>query len=140
MCAIRHISEITVRYQETDRMGVAYHSNYFIWFEIGRTELFTALGIPYRGLEAEGFFFIVTDARCRYNRPVTYDDTLLVATHLSEMERTRMTFSYSVAHQGQTVAEGLTCHVFVDHARKVVRIPPRVRLAMEGKGNAQNEG
>ena len=37
-------ARVRVRYAETDQMGVVYHSNYFIWFEVGRVELLRQLG------------------------------------------------------------------------------------------------
>ena len=49
--------DIRVRYEETDKMGVVYHSNYFIWFEVAWVALLDELGCPYSELEKDGFFF-----------------------------------------------------------------------------------
>jgi acyl-CoA thioester hydrolase len=76
------ITKLRARYQETDRMGVVYHSNYFVWFEIGRTELFRKIGISYPELEKNGYFLVVTEVSCKYKAPATYDDELDVTTQV----------------------------------------------------------
>jgi len=76
-------SRLRVRYAETDQMGVVYHANHFIWFEIGRVELMRQLGFSYRDMEREHECFIpVVDARCRYKAPARYDDEIIVRTYL----------------------------------------------------------
>ena len=86
-------SHIRVRYAETDQMGVVYHSNYFIWFEIGRVELMRQLGFPYRDIEQnDGLFIAVADARCRYKAPARYDDEVIVRTHLKNVRESLVKF------------------------------------------------
>ena len=80
---------IRVRYAETDQMGVVYHSNHFIWFEVGRVELLRQLGFTYKDMEREdGCFIAVVDARCRYKAPVHYDDEIIVRTYLKHVRET----------------------------------------------------
>src|ERR1700736_3420988 len=76
-------TRLRVRYAETDKMGVVYHANHFIWFEIGRVEFLRQLGFSYRDMEEKDRCFIaVVDARCRYKAPARYDDEITVRTHL----------------------------------------------------------
>ena len=76
-------TRIRVRYAETDQMGVVYHANHFIWFEVGRVELLRQFGFSYKDMEREDDCFIaVVDARCRYKAPVHYDDEVIVRTFL----------------------------------------------------------
>ena len=71
-------SRVRVRYKETDQMGIAHHSNYIVWFEIGRTEYCRAAGLPYRSMEDAGLLILVTAVECRYRRPARYDDAVSV--------------------------------------------------------------
>ncbi len=117
-------TDITVRYEETDRMGAAYYANYLVWFEVGRTALFARLGLPYRILEEEHSCILpVVEAFCRYRRSVGYDDRVVVRTALSEVRRRGLTFSYLLERDGEPVAEGYTKHVVVDERGKVRSFP-----------------
>ena len=79
-------TRLRVRYAETDQMGVVYHANYFIWFEVGRVEMLRQLGFCYRDMEAaDGCYIAVVDARCRYKAPARYDDELIVRTYLKNI-------------------------------------------------------
>ncbi len=84
--------ELRVRYQETDQSGVVYHSNYFNYFEVGRTELLRSLGAPYRHLEEQGLRLTVVEACARYLLPARYDDLIRVETRLSSMAGARVAF------------------------------------------------
>ena len=72
----RSVSRIRVRYADTDKMGVAYYANYFVWFEVGRTDLLRQSGWSYREMEAEGFSLPVIEAQCAYRAPARYDDEI----------------------------------------------------------------
>lgn len=74
-----------VRYADTDRMGVVYHSNYIEYFEVGRTESIRNLGFTYRDMEASGIIMPVVEVNCKYLRPATYDDLITVKTYLKEL-------------------------------------------------------
>ncbi len=77
-------TRLRVRYAETDQMGVVYHSNHFIWFEVGRVELLRQMGFSYRDMESKDNRFIaVAEASCRYRAPVRYDEEVLVRTRLN---------------------------------------------------------
>jgi len=119
-------TRIRVRYAETDQMGVVYHSNYFIWFEIGRVELMRQLGFSYRDMErSDGLFIAVVDARCRYKAPARYDDEVIVHTHLKNVRESVVHFGYELvrAEDGQLLAEGETTHIVTDEQMKMVPLP-----------------
>lgn len=80
-----HDTQIRVRYAETDQMGVVYHSNYFPWFESGRTEAIRSLGYTYADMERMGIIMPVVDIHCRYLRPAKYDELLTVRTTIKEL-------------------------------------------------------
>ncbi len=108
---------IRVRYAETDQMGVVYHSNYFIWFEVGRVELLRQLGFTYKEMESQDQCFIaVVDARCRYRAPARYDDEIIIRTHLKNARESLIHFAYQAvrAGDGTLLAEGETTHIVTD--------------------------
>ena len=118
-----------VRYGDTDRMGYAYYANYLRWFEIGRSELFRALGMTYREIEAKGIFLPVAEAYCKYIAPARYDDAIIIETTLDAAVRGAMKFDYRILNDNGsgTVAEGYTKHPFVTSDGKVTR-PPKYLL------------
>ncbi len=127
---IRSRQEVTVRYAETDMMGVVYHGNYLPWFEIGRTTLLKELGLPYRALEAEGYRLPVLEVAAKYFRPALYDDTLTILTTLSEKPILRIRLDYEVRRGDELLATGHTVHAFIDREGKPVRPPPSVVAVM----------
>jgi acyl-CoA thioester hydrolase len=120
-------SRLRVRYAETDQMGVVYHSNYFIWFEVGRVELMRQLGVSYREMEQEGCLIAVVDAHCRYKSPARYDDELIVRTRLKNVRESLVHFSYELLRSGEqaVLAEGETTHIVIDKEMNVVSLPEK---------------
>ena len=125
------VTSLRVRYAETDRMGVVYYANYFVWFEVARTELLRTLGWTYREMEESGVLLPVIDARCEYRRPARYDDEIEVRTTGHLASAVRMTFDYEVVVNGQpdVVATGRTMHAATDRDGRPCRLPARVREA-----------
>ena len=122
-----HETTIRVRYAETDRMGVVYHANYLVWFEIGRTEWCRAAGIPYAQMESEGLFIPVTRVTCAFRGRPRYDDPITVRTTMSALARRGCEFSYEVfGPAGDRLAEGATRHVFTDAAGRARSAPQRL--------------
>jgi acyl-CoA thioester hydrolase len=127
-------SRLRVRYAETDQMGVVYHSNFFVWFEIGRVDLFRHLGFTYRDMERDdGCFIAVADARCRYKAPARYDDEIVVRTHLRNLRDSLIHFGYEVLREsdGTLLAEGETIHIVTDTEMNVRPMPERYRTAFQ---------
>jgi acyl-CoA thioester hydrolase len=131
-------SRLRVRYAETDQMGVVYHANHFIWFEIGRVEYMRQLGFTYRDMEREHDCFIpVVDARCRYKSPARYDDEIIVRTHLKNVRESVIHFGYELvrAGDGELLAEGETTHLIIDAKMKAAALPPNIlRVFREAAG------
>ena len=121
--------EYRVRYGDTDKMGISYYANYFIWFEAARTEYFRALGLPYTRCEEKGFYLPVVEAGARYSAPCTYDDLIMVRTSVAYAKRSSMRFEYHVFIKGQEkiLATGFSVHVFVDKKMQPVRIPSEIQ-------------
>lgn len=112
-CEVR----VRVRYAETDQMGVVYHANYFVWFEVGRVELLRQLGFSYREMEENDACFItVVDARCRYRAPARYDEEIIVCTNLKNVRESLIHFNYELlrASDRTLLAEGETTHIVTD--------------------------
>jgi acyl-CoA thioester hydrolase len=123
------VSRVRVRYAETDQMGVVYHSNYFVWFEVGRTDLLRGNGWTYREMEADGVSLPVIEARCEYRQPARYDDDLEIRTTGSLMSPVRVAFAYEIVRPSdrQTVATGQTVHAAIDRNGRPCRLPERVK-------------
>jgi acyl-CoA thioester hydrolase len=121
-------SRLRVRYAETDQMGVVYHANHFIWFEVGRVELLRQLGFSYRDMEkSDGCCIAVVDASCRYKAPVRYDDEVIVRTRLKGIRKSVIHFAYDLvrASDGVLLAEGETTHIVTDDQMRKTVFPKK---------------
>jgi len=133
-------TRLRVRYAETDQMGVVYHSNHFIWFEVGRVELMRQMGFAYRDIERnEGRFIAVAEARCQYRSPVFYDEEVVVRTWLKSVRESVIVFRYELLRPGSDtlLAEGETLHIVTDSNMKLAKLPQKYfqafRAAVRGK-------
>lgn len=119
-----HINDgyVRVRYEETDQMGVAYHGNYYTWFEVGRSSFFRSLGYTYAQLEEEGIIMPVIESNCSYKIPAKYDDELLIRTKINQFKGVRLEFEYQVIRKrdDELLAKGKTVHAFVNKSLKPV--------------------
>ena len=115
--------QVTVRYAETDMMGVVYHGSYLPWFEIGRTTLLKEHGISYRDLETAGYRLPVLEVHVKYLKPACYDDGVTVITTLAERPLLRIELSYEVRRDADLLATGRTVHAFIDREGRPVRPP-----------------
>lgn len=139
MSASHSTSFVRVRYGETDQMGVAYHANYLVWCEIGRTDLMRALGSSYAEMEQGGLRLAVAEATLRYAAPARYDDELRVETRLERVQSRFVTFSYRIVLEraagpgtpGTLLATATTVLVSIDNAGRTRSMPPHVREAFD---------
>ncbi len=115
-------TEIRVRYEETDQMGVVYYANYLTWFEIGRTELLRDKGYSYSDLEEEGFLLPVVNVECNYHQPANYDDLLTLETNIVKLKRSKIEFEYKVYRQDELLTTAKTVHPFVDQDLKPISL------------------
>jgi acyl-CoA thioester hydrolase len=125
------VSTVRVRYAETDKMGVVYYANYFVWFEVARADLLRSLGWTYREMEAEGVALPVIEAHCQYKRGAQYDDELDVRTEGSMISPVRMQFDYEVIRLADrsVAAVGRTVHAALGPGGRPCRLPERIRKA-----------
>jgi len=121
-------ARVRVRYAETDQMGVVYHANYLVWFEVGRVELMRQRGLDYKRLEMEeGCLIAVVEATARYKAPARYDDELIVETTVLSVRGPIIRFGYRIlrVEDGQLLCEGETVHVVIGRDMKRRAMPKK---------------
>jgi acyl-CoA thioester hydrolase len=120
-------TRVRVRYAETDQMGVVYHANYLVWFEVGRVEFIRQLGLDYKSMEREGYGIAVVDVSVRYKAPARYDDELVVQTRLVAARGAVIRFGYRIvrATDDLLLCEGETMHVVVGRDMKKQSLPQK---------------
>jgi acyl-CoA thioester hydrolase len=120
-----------VRYAETDRMGVAYNSHFLIWFEVGRSAYLRAAGLPYRELEAQGYYMPVTAFSGELREGLDYDDEFEIHTWVARARSRQVVFRYEIRRAGRMIATGETTHLCVDRDRRPIALPPHLRNRLE---------
>ena len=117
-------TKIKVRYAETDQMGIVHHSRYYPWFEVGRTELFSAFGKSYGDMEKAGVMMPLVETRCRYIIPAKYEDALTVKTLIKSLTPVKIEFEYEVIREadGALLARGYTLMAFTNLDFKPVNL------------------
>ena len=128
-----HVTELRVRYAETDQMGVVYHANYLAWCEVGRTEFIRTGGMSYREMEEAGFALAVADASLRFHAPARYDDIVRVETALTEVRSRSVTFDYRVSRSadGARLVTATTRLVSIDRGGRTAALPGAFREMLE---------
>jgi len=123
---------VRARYAETDQMGVVHHAAYPVWFEVARTALSHAVGVPYTDWERRGVLLMVGELTCRYRRPARYDDEVTVWVRVKETASRRVVFEYRVeGPDGTVLAEGETRHVVVDRTTgRPTVLPEELRVSL----------
>ena len=108
-------TKLTVRYAETDKMGVVHHAVYLVWFEMARTDYIKALGTSYAKMEEDGVMLPVAGITCKYRQPAKYDDEITVSVRITRLNAARIEFYYeAVLPSGAVACEGTSSHAFVD--------------------------
>ena len=132
MTSLQSVARVRVRYAETDKMGVVYYANYFVWFEVGRTDLLRESGWNYREMETEGFTLPVIEAHCAYRESAKYDDELEIRTTGAMRSPVRVEFTYEIVRPADaaTLATGTTVHATIDRNGRPCRLPARVRTVL----------
>ena len=128
-----HETDIRVRYSETDAMGIVHNANYFIWFEVGRSEMCRDRGFSYKDMEEqENAYMVVAESYCRYKSPAFYEDVLTIRTQIGEMRSRSLRFIYEIyrAADDTLIAEGETLHVITDSKRNVRSFPESYRIRL----------
>jgi acyl-CoA thioester hydrolase len=143
LAAMRSISEARVRYAETDQMGVAYHANYLVWCEIGRTDFIRALGVTYAEMERQGVRLAVSEAQVRFHASARYDDVVRIETTLAGVRSRMVEFAYELIRvaapgdsRGERLASARTSLISVNAEGRPVALPERFRTLLEGARSA----
>ncbi|MGI6208530.1 MAG: acyl-CoA thioesterase [Anaerolineae bacterium] len=130
-------TRLRVRYAETDAQGIAYHSNYLVWFEVGRSEYFRATVGESPGEFFRHYGMPVVEAALRYHAPCRYDDELVIRTQVTQVRSRSIRFDYTIHRcdgDAALVAEGHTVHFCVDSTGVPCRIPDQVRIPLLATG------
>jgi acyl-CoA thioester hydrolase len=138
----RCVTEIEVRYAETDQMGVAHHANYVIWFELARTRLCALSGFHYAEIERLGYFLMVTAVEVRYRRPARYGDLVRVACWGERLASRGVHFAYEVRRgEDDLLATGRTEHIWIERASgRPCRMPEVLRAPFERLAGHEETG
>ena len=120
-------TRVRVRYAETDQMGVVYHANYLVWFEVGRVELMREMGVTYRKMEEEGAMIPVVEVTARYMASARYDDVLIVRTFVAGLRGSIIRLRYMIlrAEDELLLCEGESVHLVVGRDMKMRAIPEK---------------
>lgn len=116
---------LTVRYAETDRMGIVHHSNYPVWFEAGRTEFIKQNGISYSAIESKGIMLPLLELKCKFISSSTYEDNIIVRTSIKAFTKTRLNFYYEVFKEQDMenpITTGETIHVWTNNDLKPINL------------------
>lgn len=134
------VSEVRVRYAETDQMGVVYHANYLVWCEIGRTDFIRQLGTAYAQLERDGVLLAVSDVTMRFHAAARYDDAVVVRTRLTDVRSRAITFAYRIAmaDSDQTLVSATTTLVSRSPQGGTISLPASLRATLEQAANADS--
>ncbi|QQS42127.1 MAG: acyl-CoA thioesterase [Acidobacteriota bacterium] len=133
-----HETEIRVRYAETDKMGIVHHSNYFVWFELGRSEFCRSRGFSYRDMEdKDNALLVVAESYCRYKSPAHYEDILYIRTQVARIRSRSIVFVYEIYRPADNavIAEGETMHIVVNREKKIISLPKQYEaMLISGSG------
>lgn len=115
-----------VRYAETDQMGFVHHSNYPVYFEMGRTEMLRTTGLDYKTVEEQGFLLVIAKLTCRFIQPAKYDDELKLRTSIKRITYVRIEHKYELYRGDDLICEGETTLACVDRDGSLTRLPPEL--------------
>lgn len=141
MNTIKTTTKVRVRYADTDKMGVVYYSNYAVFYEVGRTEMFRELGIPYSLLEERGVALPVVELVSHYHKSARYDDLITVETSVETLPTVKIKINYRIfSEDGVLLNDGSTTLVFVDiKTGRPVRCPKDVLDVLEKSSKIPGE-
>lgn len=117
-------TRLTVRYAETDRMGIVHHSNYAVWFEAGRTDFIRKMGMPYSVIEEKGIMLPLSELKCSFKGIAKYEDEITVRTSIKEYTCARIVFQYEVFREGseKSITIGETMHAWTNTSLRPINI------------------
>ena len=126
------LTELRVRYAETDAMGIVHHATYPVWMELGRSDLLRDLGQSYAEWEARGVRLVVNEIRVRFRSPARYDELVQVRTSIQEKGRRRIVFGYRIERDGTLLAEGESVHLVAGSDNRARVLPDDLLALIQG--------
>jgi acyl-CoA thioester hydrolase len=139
MIELTNKHQVRVRYAETDKMGVVYNSNYFIYFEVGRNEIMRQYKIPLTKFENEdNIYYPLIDAYAKYIIPAIYDDLITIDTRFIYDNSLIMKFESKVLRNNILLCEGYTRHCFISQTTMKPVRPPKAFLEILNELGTQN--
>ncbi|WP_010663587.1 acyl-CoA thioesterase [Marinilabilia salmonicolor] len=122
---LKHTTKIRVRYGETDQMGIVNNAVYPSYFEVGRTEMFRELGVPYSKIEEQGIMLPLSELHIKYHHPAVYDEEITIETYIEDFPTARIRFKYNIFNESQKLlVSGETVLAFLNaQTRRPTRIP-----------------
>ena len=107
---------LTVRYAETDMMGIVHHSRYYPWFEVARTDFIKQTGMTYTQMEKDGILLPLAESGAKYLKGLLYEDNVVIVARLAELRVSRCRFEYEVFRvnngERELCSTGFTMHAF----------------------------
>jgi acyl-CoA thioester hydrolase len=128
--------DVTVRFAETDAMGIVHHSAYVVWFEAGRVAWMAAAGMPYTEIAATGHHFAVTGIHVEYRAAARFGDVARIVTRMARLRSRQVAFAYAVYHAagGELLATGRSEHICVDLDGRTTKIPEQIVARLQAGG------
>lgn len=127
------LTELRVRYAETDAMGIVHHATYPVWMELGRSDFLRKLGQSYADWEARGVRLVVNEIRVRFRAPARYDELVQVRTSIQETGRRRIIFGYRIERDGILLAEGESIHLVAGSDNRARVLPDDLLALIQGR-------
>ena len=113
----------TVQYYETDKMGVAHHSNYIRWMEEARIDFLRQIGWDYPKLEEMGIVSPVIGVSCEFRHPTAFADRVAIRVFITEFRGVVLRFGYEMKKQdGTEVCTGTSAHAFLNAEGSPIRL------------------
>jgi acyl-CoA thioester hydrolase len=127
--ALEHTTKLRVRFAETDALRVVYYAEYFVWFEVARTELFRSIGMPYTEVQKRGFNTPVVRASAEYKSFARYDDEIEIRARVTKVGRSSITLDFVVRKlpDKELLATGETVHVLIGEDGRSKPIPEDIK-------------
>ncbi|MEJ2542726.1 MAG: thioesterase family protein [Calditrichaceae bacterium] len=124
---IQNTITFRVRYAETDKMGIAHHSSYVLWFEMARIELMRSIGISYAQFEKDGYLMPVLEINLQYKKAVTFDQLLNITASINQKPKARFKYNYQISNRDEIICEGYSIHGYMNLQNKAIK-PPKAFL------------
>jgi acyl-CoA thioester hydrolase len=124
MMVLHSSQDITVRFSETDAMGVVWHGNYLKFFEDARDKLTEVFGLSHLAIYRLGYFTPIVKTELTYKSSIYYGDQVRVHAWLEQHDSAKIVFRYQVINltSNQLATEGMTMQVFMKASDRTLEL------------------